>query len=215
MLVKSFKNSPKAPSFYLSAGIHGDEPAGVEGLLQWAEASLSGFTDWKFQIFPCLNPWGLERNISYDEEGRDLNRCYHKRKIPQIAGQIAAMKAWQYDVAVTLHEDYDARGFYLYEISSHRPMWGESLRDELSSLMLPDARRLIDGRPATQGVIRRRITPELLKELRGHPEALYLHAHYARRVYTFETPSKDFLARRIEMHKKFIKTVLKRLPHPE
>jgi hypothetical protein len=215
MLLESSKNPQNAPSFYLSAGIHGDEPAGVEGLLQWAEESLPYFTDWNFQIFPCLNPWGLERNVRCDEEGRDLNRCYNEKKIPQIIAQTAAMKTWQYDVAVTLHEDYDARGFYLYEIASIRPTWGESLRDELALLMPSDTRCRIDGRLAKEGVIRRRITPKFLKELRGYPEALYLDAHHARRIYTFETPSEDFLARRIEIHKNFVEIVLRSALHSE
>jgi len=212
MLVECSKNPPTAPSFYFSAGIHGDEPAGVEGLLQWAEESLPRFRNWNFQIFPCLNPWGLEGNIRNNSGGEDLNRSYQSRKLPQITAQIAAMKGWKYDLAVTLHEDYDARGFYLYEISSRRPHWGEYLRDELSSLMPPDSRSLIDGRRSSRGVIRRRITPELLKSLNGHPEALHLHFHHARRIYTFETPSEDLLVRRVEIHKNFLRLALGRHP---
>ena len=71
--------NPGVPSVYLSAGIHGDEPAPVEALITWAAASLGkkGLCEWNWMIFPCLNPWGLERNIRFDSEGRDLNRCYH------------------------------------------------------------------------------------------------------------------------------------------
>ena len=91
LVVETIGSVAGAPSLYVSAGIHGDEPAGVEGLIQWAEDSLPLLTGWNFSFFPCLNPWGLERNIRTDAEGRDLNRCYHSRKVPQIAAQLAAM----------------------------------------------------------------------------------------------------------------------------
>jgi len=111
MMVESSAHDPLKPSVYLSAGIHGDEPASVEGLIVWAESSLNKTADWNWMIFPCLNPWGLERNVRFDEEGRDLNRFYNSRKIPQIAAQRDLMKGKRFDLAITLHEDYDARGF--------------------------------------------------------------------------------------------------------
>ena len=43
---------------YLSAGIHGDEPASSQGLLKWAESNLNQLSSFPFLIYPCLNPWG-------------------------------------------------------------------------------------------------------------------------------------------------------------
>lgn len=214
MLIESKEYREGTRSLYVSAGIHGDEPAPVEGLIQWATESLSFLEGWNLQIFPCLNPWGLERNIRCDEEGRDLNRYYHSRKVPQITAQLRAMKGWKYDLALMLHEDYDARGFYLYEIASKRPYWGEKLSEELSKKMAYDPRRVIEGRSASKGVIRRRIDPKLLAELKGHPEAFRLHCHHASRTYTFETPSEDFLVHRVDLHRNFLELSLSKLLTP-
>jgi predicted deacylase len=207
-LVQSNRRQEGVPSVYLSAGIHGDEPAPVEALVQWAEESLETNASWNLTIFPCLNPWGLERNIRFDCEGRDLNRCYNSRKVPQINRQLAMMKGERYDLAACLHEDYDARGFYLYEIVSQRPHWGELLRAPLSKVIPPDDRRSIDGHAAQSGVIRRRITPSMMQ---GHPEAFLLHFNHSRRTFTLETPSEESLSRRIRSQKAFLTSVCKKL----
>src|SRR4051794_38967153 len=57
------------PAAYFSAGIHGDEPAGPEGLVSWAEQNPDRLRERALLIFPCLNPWGLVNNIRLDEDG--------------------------------------------------------------------------------------------------------------------------------------------------
>jgi hypothetical protein len=47
--------------------------------------------------------------------------------------------------------------------------------------------------------------------IKGHPESFCLHFQHARRTFTFETPSEDFLVRRVEIHQKFLKLVLEKL----
>lgn len=201
-VLESVAPDPSRPSLYLSAGIHGDEPAGVEGLLRWASEDPRALHGINWMIFPCLNPWGLERNSRLDAEGRDLNRTYNSRKVPQIVAQRELLRGWSFAAAACLHEDYDARGFYLYEIASARPHWGESLCRDLAPLMPADPRRKIDGHPARGGLIRRRVTPDLLK---GHPEAFLLHFRHAARTFTLETPSEMDLGRRVAVQKRFLK----------
>jgi hypothetical protein len=208
LLIESRRRMPGALSVYLSAGIHGDEPAGVEGLLRWAERDLPHAGELNWQIFPCLNPWGLERNIRFDAGGRDLNRCYNVRGVPQITAQLAAMKGWRHDLAIMLHEDYDARGFYLYEISARRPHWGEDLIHSVTSILSPDTRRTIDGHRARGGLIRRRISPAMIK---GHPEAFRLHFRHAARTLTIETPSEKSLETRVRLHAEFLSAAVKKL----
>jgi hypothetical protein len=208
MVVQSERCEPKSPSVYLSAGIHGDEPAAVEGLIRWAEASLTKMESWNWMIFPCLNPWGLERNIRFDAERRDLNRFYDSRKVPQINAQRALMRGARFDAAATFHEDYDSRGFYLYEVAAKRPYWGELLCEDLTSVMNADPRRNIDGHSARNGLIRRRSTPDLMK---GHPEAFLLHFHHAARTFTLETPSEDSLDQRVRVQERFLAAMVKKL----
>lgn len=202
MVVESAAPVSGNPSIYLSAGIHGDEPAPVEALIRWAEENKGRLGTRNLTIFPCLNPWGLERNIRFDAEGRDLNRCYNSRKLPRITAQLAVMKGCRFDIAACLHEDYDARGFYLYEIAATRPHRGEEICRKLSRIMPTDSRSKIDGHAARGGLIRRRIRPDMMS---GHPEAFRLHFHHAARTFTLETPSEWSLAARISLHHEFLR----------
>ena len=207
MVIESAFHVPGNPSLYLSTGIHGDEPAPVEALIRWAEENKGRLEAWNLTIFPCLNPWGLERNIRFDAEGRDLNRYYNSRKLPRITSQLAVIKGRRFDVAACLHEDYDSRGFYIYEIAAVRPHLGEEICRELSRFMAADSRSQIDGHSSRGGLIRRRIHPDMMS---GHPEAFRLHFHHAARTFTLETPSESCLADRVRCHKGFLDAVFRK-----
>lgn len=77
-------NVDVAVSLYLSAGIHGDEPAGTEALITWCEQRWRHLQGFYLLIFPCLNPWGLQHNNRMDARGRDLNRGYRRSDVPVI-----------------------------------------------------------------------------------------------------------------------------------
>ena len=100
-------------SIYFSAGIHGDEAAASEALVTWAEENPSLLKKIQPMIFPCLNPWGLNNNCRFDSDGRDLNRCFHNNDVPQIAAQMRVLHDARFDLAILLHEDFDAQGYYI------------------------------------------------------------------------------------------------------
>ncbi len=195
-----------APGLYVSAGIHGDEPGATEGLFRWA--ARGGLENLlargiPFFVVPCLNPWGLANNRRHNADGIDLNRHFLSRRISPIPELRAHVKNANYRLALTLHEDYDAQGLYLYEVSGPRPYWGERLSAAVSAIIPPDMRARIEGRAARQGVIRPRLTDALTRRFlrSGCPEALWLRFKgYAERVFTFETPSEFSLDRRAETH---------------
>src|SRR5215471_7082907 len=108
-----------ARGLYVSAGIHGDEPGATEGLFRWAvrgglEELLSRRIP--FLIAPCLNPWGIANNRRSNAQGVDLNRQFLSEKISPIPELRARVKCAHYQLALTLHEDYDGQGLYLYEV---------------------------------------------------------------------------------------------------
>ena len=112
--ISSTVRNPKQ-CLYISAGIHGDEPAGVWGLFDWFEKNIEQLTDVNFLIYPCLNPWGLVNNTRTDFEGRDMNRAWSDNSHPVIGNVIERLAGAHFRFAINLHEDFDADGIYLYD----------------------------------------------------------------------------------------------------
>jgi protein MpaA len=204
--VLALQSRGQTPGLYISAGIHGDEPGATEGLFRWA--ARGGLEDLRargipFFLAPCLNPWGLANNRRHNAEGIDLNRRFRSRTISPIPELRAHLRGECFRLALTLHEDYDAQGLYLYEVRGPKPYWGERLSSAVAKILPPDSRPSIEGRRARRGVIRPRLTDALTRRFlrRGCPEALWLlYDGHAERVFTFETPSEFSLERRAETH---------------
>jgi hypothetical protein len=185
-----------ARGLYISAGIHGDEPAAPEALLRWAEKNARRLAGWPLLIFPCLNPWGLRNNARADSSGTDMNRLFHHDRHPVVAAVRRLTKPHQFAVALTMHEDYDAQGIYLYEVQRGTRRMGEKVLASARRILPADPRARIDGRKAASGLIRRRISPRLFEKI-GHPEAIWLHLHHSEFTFTFETPSEADLELRV------------------
>ncbi|MEO8352959.1 MAG: M14 family metallocarboxypeptidase [Chthoniobacteraceae bacterium] len=203
----------KVGGLYISAGIHGDEPAASEALVTWAEQHARSLRDLPLILFPCLNPWGLTQNIRLDENGIDLNRAFNTGGSAVIESLKQIIAPYQFKLALCLHEDYDAEGFYLYEVRRGKPYWGEELLERISEVIPVDSRPKIDGRVARSGLIRRRIDPALFERI-GHPEAIYLHQHHSVHALTLETPSEFALERRVAAHVRAIEECFRRLRSP-
>ena len=195
-LARWSKKSQREIDLYLSAGIHGDEPAGPEALLQWAERNGAKLGRMNYLIFPCLNPWGIKNNCRYDSKGNDLNRSFRSGvKLQCILAWRKLLKNYQFQTALMLHEDYDAQGTYLYELNRTKKKLGEELIESARPWIAPEPRKTVDGRRCRNGLIRPAIDP---KRLTLHPEAIYLYFHHTSRSITIETPSEFSLDCRVE-----------------
>ncbi len=190
-----------ARPLYFSAGVHGDEPGAVLGLLEWAERSIPFLRAADAVFLPVFNPVGVALNTRADGGGLDLNRLFDHPTHPHIAGWRAAMQGLSPRLAVCLHEDYDAQGLYGYELNSDPALrLAEHCIQTTASILPRDARRNIDGRPASLGIIRRQRLP-LFENL---PEAVALYRTGTSCTLTFETPSEFSLDVRVRTHARLI-----------
>ncbi|MBL9216350.1 MAG: M14 family metallocarboxypeptidase [Opitutaceae bacterium] len=187
------------PRVYLSAGIHGDEPAPPHALLRLVELGLLDDRATWF-VCPLLNPTGFLHRTRENFARVDLNRDYKDA----ISSEVAAHVGWlrrqpAFDLAVCVHEDWEASGFYLYELNPER-------RPTLADTMLAAARHLgpiepatvIDGRPIDQPGVIRPVSDPVLRDT--WPEAIYLRNFHTTLSYTLETPSVRPLGQRIDTH---------------
>ena len=201
-------NSDKG--IYISAGIHGDEVAPIVALLVWAERLLIELPHIPLLLFPILNPWGVLENSRRDAEGMDLNRIWHDAQHPLRQLIDYEIGDHRFDSMVTLHEDYDAQGIYLYEpLKKGQVGIGPQLLEAASALIPLEPRKNIEGRKVSfPGVIQRSSIPKILTQ--AMPEALYFHQLFRDkpRIFTFETPSEWDLLLRIQTHICFLDSIL-------
>lgn len=193
--------SRDAPRVYLSAGIHGDEPAGPLAVLELLkEDALSRELEWT--LFPILNPWGITHGKRENADGIDLNRDYRARR----SNEIQAHARWleqhpvPYDLYLSLHEDWETRGFYLYEINtSTQPSFAQPLLQTAKAIHPLETGPIVDGHLLNEpGLIAHRDEPD---EPEGWPEAIFMCKRNRLRSYTFETPSSFPIEKRIAIHK--------------
>lgn len=208
------EEKPPLPHIFLSAGIHGDEPAGVYALLEFMKGPILDYLDrYQFSIFPCLNPWGFEYDRRENVHGVDINRSF--LKINSIVARVLRAKVAEsspYLLAINMHEDdpqkpvedlpldTNPRAFYLYETTLNGQMIGvkilKKLREEGIDICLQDT---IYGEGNQGGIIFSHSTSgELEQFLRKHTNT----------IITLETPTIWSLEERIRTHLLALKATL-------
>jgi predicted deacylase len=174
---------------YISAGIHGDEPAGPLAVRRLVEENQwPGAVDvW---LCPCLNPAGFDGNQRGNAAGIDLNRQYLHLEAEETHAHVLWLEQQpRFDVTLCLHEDWEAHGFYVYELNpDDQPSFAGEMIRRVAAVCPIDPSSVIDGREAVGGIIRPDTDPRSRPEW---PEAIYLLTHKTRLSYTLESPS-DF-----------------------
>lgn len=177
----------------LNAGIHGDEPGGVEATLKFVEENRENaelLSRFYFNIFPCNNPTGYELDTRENWAGVDLNREFAaKRPAPEAEIVMNALEGLCFDLVFEMHEDIDSPGFYLYEISDNPEEYvGEKIVEAVQAAGYPvDLRDEIEGMPAEGAIIRRSVRIEKFRKTRV-PQAIYIYRVCGGHVLTLEPP---------------------------
>lgn len=195
LLALQRKTAGAKRAVYLSAGIHGDEPAGPLAALELMRASRwPAETD--LWLCPCLNPAGMALNTRGNADGVDLNRDYRHGATSEVRAHITWLRRQpRFDLTLCLHEDWEAQGFYVYELrAADRPPLAPRVVAAVANEGPIDHATAIDGRPAQGGMI----FPDTDIDARPlWPEALYLFRHHTAQTLTLEAASDFPLALRV------------------
>ena len=185
---------------YLSAGMHGDEPAGPLAMLRLMD---EGFFDPGIEwiLCPALNPTGLAQGTRENSEGIDLNRDYWQKRSAEARAHAAWLEQQALpDLFLSLHEDWETSGFYFYEINLGRdtPQRAAGIIDAVKPWFPPESGGEIDGHiPRAPGWIYHEAEADLPE---GWPEAIFIAKLGCPLSFTFETPSHASLEHRIAAH---------------
>jgi len=83
----STRDSQPSTRLYISAGIHGDEPAGPLAALRLLQENHWP-ADAEVWLLPCLNPTGFILNSRENDGRKDLNRDYRHLETEEVAAHI-------------------------------------------------------------------------------------------------------------------------------
>lgn len=192
-----WRREGSGPAVYLSAGIHGDEPAGPLALLElMREGFFREELDWA--ICPALNPTGLATGRRENACGVDMNRDYWLRSTREVAAHAAWLETRDAPgLFLSLHEDWEAKDFYFYEINlgEDEPRRATEIIEAVGPWFPPESGPEIDGHtPRAPGWIFHAAEADVPE---GWPEAIFLAKRGCPLSFTFETPSHTALPARI------------------
>ena len=189
----------------LTAGLHGDEPAGPEAAVRFAEGLSPRLAQrCQFMILPCLNPHGYVHDTRENEAGVDCNREFGGDAVPLVVQVKALLSGRRFDCALDFHEDWEASGFYCYEAQRDEQWLGPTIVEQVREVMPIDGEAGESDKVIAEGVFL--IDPEW-----GEAGlAPYLYAHHTDHALISETPSEWPLGVRAEAHLRTLGVVLQR-----
>lgn len=140
------------------AGIHGDEPAGVEAVHLLAERLIQRpdiAEGYHLFLYPACNPSGLENRSRLSASGKDLNREFWRNSSePEVILLEQEIRQHRFQGLISLHADDTSDGMYGFVRGA--VLAKNLLEPALAAAepILPRNRNsVIDGFPARDGII--------------------------------------------------------------
>ena len=195
-------NQGKSRRVLISAGIHGDEPAGVETICTFLESGKykSYLNKWDFIILPCINPYGFEHNTRGNHDNKDLNRLFKLDSPPlEVKLTQSVIESSYFNLTLELHEDSDSHGYYLFQ-KSNKPFGielGYKIIEAVKEIIPINLNEKIDNVPAEKGLIHR---IKNIDKMEWWPMAGYSLAMKSDYCFTLETPTHLPMHTRVNAH---------------
>ena len=194
----------------ISAGIHGDEPGGIESIVNFLKNSeyLDYINKWEITLLPCINPYGYEFGTRTNHQGKDLNRLFKLKNPPLEVIFAQSILETDFKLIIDLHEDNESYGYYLYQtgLCNKYEKIGLEILNSLEGIMPINLENEIAGSQAHQGVIGKELE---IFSMDWWPMALYGLSKGTQMCLTLETSSLFDMETRVHAHLTAIKTAFK------
>ncbi|MEK9179040.1 MAG: DUF2817 domain-containing protein [Patescibacteria group bacterium] len=115
----------------ISAGIHGNEIAGPLSVLEFVRNQKDTIKECRSNviIFPVINPVGFDKNRRINYKNFDLNRhSFDKNPPKEIKLLLKFLRYKNIVFFLSLHEDIDAKEFYIIYHYRRYPIYNKLLR---------------------------------------------------------------------------------------
>lgn len=140
------------------AGIHGDEPAGILGLMDFVrelDEDPELGRAFELSLYPLCNPTGYLAGTRHSASGADLNREFWRDSSePEVKLLEKEVRERQFDGIIALHSDDTSPGFYGYArgavLANHLLVPALVAAEQAQRR---DWRHFIDGFRAVNGII--------------------------------------------------------------
>ena len=207
--LQSSADTPK--HILVTGGMHGDEPAGVEAVLQFLKRdNTTLLKNFSFLVIPCINPYGYVHNTRETLGDIDINRAFETEDIAEVTIIKKALGENQFSLAIDFHEDYDATGFYLYEGKRDEKYIGPDLATAAKAIGPIDPEDPGEDAPDLAEGVYKVATSWGTQGLT--PYLLHFHSEH---VIISETPTVWQLEQRVALHLTILDTALNTLLEKE
>ncbi len=202
--IRLVSSAHKPRQVLVTGGVHGDEPAGVEAVLQLlARDNTALLKKFSFLVIPCVNPYGFVHDTRETLDGVDINRAFETDNVAEVAVIKEALGQTQFLLTIDFHEDYDATGFYLYEGKRDEKYIGPQLAAAAKAIGPLDAENPGEDAPEIADGVYKVATSWGTQGLA--PYLLHFHSEH---VIISETPTIWPLEQRVALHVAILDTAL-------
>lgn len=197
----------------LTGGIHGNEPAGANALIQFAERlakDILHYPGMAIDIVPVVNPWGWVHEYRHNGAGIDLNREFNSFNAEESVLMRSLCANHSYDIMIDCHEDGQVSGFYFYRLANPKDEVCKHIIQSVHTAGFP----IHEGRVsyifyARDGIIDCPLWSLYLARLvRQLSMSNYFRLEGCPQSFLFETPKKLPLHDREAMHRIAIEALL-------
>jgi predicted deacylase len=144
----------KGKKVCIISGLHGDEPGGPYGVLEFFSKENIDKLKSNILLIPVMNPHGFEKDEREDDGGSDLNRKWHRKDSKGLVKDVKdVVIGFKPDLVLSLHEDSNADGFYLYPSEGIDKVVVNYLKKFLHTIFDPISNKTIYGDRVKSGVV--------------------------------------------------------------
>ncbi len=188
----------------ITGGVHGDEPAGVEAAMSFlARDNTKLLNHFSFVVIPCINPYGFIHDIRENKDNVDINRSFETDDVLEVTIVKEAISNMHFTMTIDFHEDYEVKGFYLYEGIQNQQYLGPHIANVVKSIGPIDTEDSGEDTTAiSQGVYK------VAAKWGTKGLAPYLMHYHSEHAIIPETPTVWEMDQRVALHLGILDTAL-------